>query len=153
MKVIFLDFDGVLNIPPYIGRDKFGHVFNNDCINNLAAIIKQTNAKIVISSTWRMNGIDVMKDMWKERNLPGEVIGCTPRMYVKCNTDSGLILEHSTRGSEIKEYTENNDIDNYCIIDDDSDMLPEQIKYFIKCNFKTGLTKVLANKVIDILNK
>lgn len=28
MKVIFLDFDGVLNIHLFIGRDKFGHKNN-----------------------------------------------------------------------------------------------------------------------------
>lgn len=152
LNVIFLDFDGVLNIPPYIGRDNFGHIFNNSCIHNLDTIIKKTGAKIVISSTWRMDGIEVMKEMWVKRNLPGEVIGCTPKTYVENITESGLILVHSTRGAEIQEYIDINDIENYCIIDDDSDMLPSQMDNFVKCNFKTGLTKSLADLAIDILN-
>jgi HAD domain in Swiss Army Knife RNA repair proteins len=152
MKVIFLDFDGVLNIPPYIGRDKFGHIFNDKCVQNLETIIKQTGAKIVVSSTWRMDGIDVMKQLWRERDLPGQIIGCTPKCHaVRVMTDEEA-LEYRGRGMEIEEYVNFYGIKKYCIIDDDSDMLPSQMEYFVKCSFKTGLTKSLADDCIDILN-
>lgn len=152
MKVIFLDFDGVLNIPPYLGRDKFGHIFNNKCVKNLETIIKQTSAKIVVSSTWRMDGTDVIKQLWKERSLPGEIIGCTPRCHAPRTMTNEELMEYRGRGLEIEEYINKHGIKKYCIIDDDSDMLPTQMDYFVKCNFKTGLTKSLADLSIDILN-
>ena len=55
------------------------------------------------------------------------------------------------------------EIDNYVIIDDDRDMLPTQMNNFVKTsgNFDHkdcvdagfGLTKICANKAIEILNK
>lgn len=152
MKVIFLDFDGVLNIHPFIGRDKFGHIFNAKCVQNLETIIKQTGAKIVVSSTWRMDGTDVMKQLWKERNLPGEIIGCTPKFNTPRVMNAVELMEYRGRGLEIEEYINKHGIKKYCIIDDDSDMLPSQMDYFVKCSFKTGLTKSLADLAIDILN-
>lgn len=62
MKVIFLDFDGVMatahydNYLNYMGlpeNDKYGVVFDPDCIANLKRIIDATEADIVVSSTWK----------------------------------------------------------------------------------------------------
>lgn len=62
MKVIFLDFDGVMdtayydNYLNYMGlqeHDKYGVVFDPDCIANLKRIIDATGADIVVSSTWK----------------------------------------------------------------------------------------------------
>jgi len=58
MKIIFLDIDGVLNVIPQ-GRDKYGMIFHPEFVENLKYIIEQTNAKIVISSSWRIDGIGV----------------------------------------------------------------------------------------------
>lgn len=77
MKVIFLDIDGVLNVIPQ-GRDEFGSKFHSHFENNLKHIIDNTGAKIVISSTWRMDGLEKMQAMWKARGLAGEVIDVTP---------------------------------------------------------------------------
>ena len=55
-KILFLDIDGVLNITcNYF--DEFGCTFEKPFVDNLAWIIEQTGAKIVISSSWRMDGI------------------------------------------------------------------------------------------------
>jgi len=70
MKVIFLDIDGVLNVIPQ-GHDKYGGIFHPEFVENLRTIIEATDAKIVISSTWRMSGLNIMKEMWSARNLPG----------------------------------------------------------------------------------
>lgn len=62
MKIIFLDIDGVLNVN-FNGRDKYGRIFHPNFVDNLRDIINRTGAKIVISSTWKMSGLDVMKQM------------------------------------------------------------------------------------------
>ncbi len=41
---------------------------------------------------------------------------------------------------------------NYVILDDDSDMLYEQSKYFIHCDSMEGLTLEQANKAIEVLS-
>ena len=93
-----------------------------------------------------------LKNMWKYRNLPGEIIGLTP--YIE-----------DGRGYEIKAWLNKNidKVETYCIIDDDDDILEEQINNFVKTsgNFDHidcddigyGLTKVCADNVIKILNK
>lgn len=150
-KIIFLDIDGVLNVIPE-EHDEFGGCFHKHFEDNLRWIIEQTGAKIVISSTWRFSGLSVMQEMWKHRALAGEVIDITPHIGI-CK-----------RGYEIQEWIENNKdkIQSYCIIDDDTDMLPHQMKFFVKTSGNKnhpdcidigyGLTKKCAKKVVKILN-
>lgn len=155
MKVIFLDIDGVLNLIPQ-GHDKFGALFHPHLVSNLKRIIDETGAKIVISSTWRMgNGLPGMTEMWKLRDLPGEVVGITPNFMVKYGTTL-------CRGKEIDAYLESHpEVENYVIIDDDSDMEPHQGENFVMTAGNTdhedcvdlgyGLTKKCADWAIDIL--
>jgi hypothetical protein len=160
MKVIFLDFDGVLNVIPE-GFDDFGGIFHSHFIDNLKYIIEQTDAKLVISSSWKFSGIDYLHEMWKFRNYPGEIIGITP---IYKGNNHLLFKERLERGTEIKMYLNDNpQISSYVIFDDDDDMLTEQQDYFIQtlnnddhedsidCGY--GLTKICAEKAIQILNK
>jgi hypothetical protein len=163
MKVIFLDIDGVLNtevfVRAYFGilkrlgkdrieakaqakselRDEFGITFDPMATDMLDLIIKETGAKIVISSTWRASGLRVMQTMWEMRDLPGEVIDVTPRL-------------NTPRGEEIAEWLRENLVDSYVILDDDKDMLPEQELHFVQTDGQYGLTRKDALKCIDILN-
>ena len=43
------------------------------------------------------------------------------------------------RGEEIAEWLRNNQVDNYVIFDDDRDMLPGQLPFFVRTNFEDGL--------------
>ena len=45
------------------------------------------------------------------------------------------------------------EVENYVIIDDDSDMLDEQLYHFVQTNFEDGITDTEVNRVIKILNK
>ena len=148
-KIIFLDIDGVLNV--YCeNRDEFGCLFHKHFEDNLKWIIDETNAKIVISSTWRLSGLEVMREMWQTRQLSGEILDITP------------IKHNVKRGYEIKEWLTNNYYQNYCIIDDDDDMLPEQLNNFVQTannqnhpdsiDIGYGLTKICSQKIINILN-
>lgn len=149
MKVIFLDIDGVLNLISQ-GHDKYGGIFHTHFIENLKHIIEETNAKIVVSSTWRASGLQYLRDMWKDRNYPGEIIAITPKLR-----------DCRIRGKEISVFMELFHIDNYVILDDDTDMLDEQLNNFVKCsnNFDHtdhvegyGLTKECTEQAIKILN-
>jgi hypothetical protein len=98
-------------------------------------------------------------DMWDFRNLPGEVIGITPNL-----TYGRGFSDHTPRGVEIQQWLdEHPDVTNYVILDDDSDMLEHQMKNFVvtfdnvdhpdSVDIGYGLTKICAEKAIEILNR
>lgn len=163
MKIIFLDIDGVLNVMCQ-DFDKYGQLFHQNLVDNLEYIIKKTDAKIVISSTWRYSGLITMKNMWKDRNLPGEVIDITidPWNLIKKGIFGLKYYDDVDRGYEIQDWLDNNNVENYVIIDDDTDMLESQINNFVQTSGnKThpdsydigyGLTRICAEKAIKILN-
>lgn len=179
IKIIFLDLDGVLNVISQ-GFDKHGSVFHQHFMDNLKMIIDETGAKIVISSSWRKNGLIAMQNMWKDRGLAGEVIDVTPTLYLKTNggvqfwnNKLGRNLTQSVgkytipRGSEIEYWLKHEakyfgDVVSYVILDDDTDILLSQKKNFVQCSENIehndcidvgyGLTLVNANRAIGILN-
>jgi hypothetical protein len=179
MKIIFLDIDGVLNTESYIVhfweycninniqrpvakkdfnelmRDSYGNKFCPIAVRALKWIVDETGAKIVISSSWRGSGEQWCKDMWKERELPSEVIGITPHMSRRHSDSSLPFLERLERGHEIQDWINSSkeDIESYVIIDDDNDMLESQLPNFVRTNEVYGITLLDAEKAINILNK
>ena len=59
-KIIFLDIDGVLS-PRWWNSDKqsdnYGCLFDAKAVANLAKIVEETDAEIVISSSWKNVGL------------------------------------------------------------------------------------------------
>ena len=88
-KIIFLDFDGVLNTEYYQEllqfqsspwQDEYGAFFDPNAVKQLKRIIDATDADIVVESSWKYLGLDAMKELWKVRNLPGKKNDITPSM-------------------------------------------------------------------------
>jgi hypothetical protein len=52
VRIIFLDVDGVIN---HVSSNNEGGTVCPNCVNKLKAVLSQTSAKIVLSSTWRLN--------------------------------------------------------------------------------------------------
>lgn len=126
-KFIFLDIDVVLNTAYYqtwrqlLGKDisdLHGYLFAPSPVRDLRRLIKWTNAKIVLTSSWRMDGLETMRQMWKERAMPGEIYDVTPYLNAKK-------YPKATRGLEINTRIEMNGHKgcSYVIIDDVSDFL------------------------------
>ena len=140
MKVIFLDFDGVLITREYhiIGEDGCTPYPHEYLINKLHQLIEKTGAQIVVSSSWRLYFTD--EELSKIINHP--VIGQTIHDYPK----------YKSRGEEIAHYLrEHRDIDNYVIVDDEDDMLKEQAYHFVHCKNHEGLTDEKIEEAIKIL--
>jgi hypothetical protein len=159
MKVIFLDIDGVLNCErayvngycKYVewtwpdGTKDHHQSFAPWCKEYLNELIELTGAKIVISSTWRHSGIDFMRKVWEIEGMKGEIIGITPNFRGDINgyniprgCEIDYYLEKELNFSHInwdrdiqKEYIEKTGVENYIIIDDDSDMLYGQRNHFV----------------------
>ena len=168
-KLLFLDIDGVLNPTHYMNalykmwkasfneiksHDKYGQLFFPQNVEALKHIIDNTGAKLVISSTWRMAGMSEMIELWKYRNLPGEIIGITPNEVEVVDLKLAEYYDNVCRGLEIKTWMKLHDYKGkYIIIDDTPDMLEEQMGVFVCTNGFVGLTMKDAETAIDILNK
>ena len=145
MKVIFLDFDGVITIPPkwYINANK---------IKYIKRIVDETEAKIVVSSSWRMNTVGETID-----KMIGRPKRCPRNKILYWFIDNLYDVTHTYRGlrvEEIKDYlNEHSDIENYVILDDDGDFLDEQLYHFVQTNYEDGITEVEATRAIKILNR
>jgi HAD domain in Swiss Army Knife RNA repair proteins len=57
MKVIFLDIDGVLNCDKTPNPRKFPYVVDKKLLSRLKKLLQRTKAKVVLSSTWRLDPI------------------------------------------------------------------------------------------------
>jgi hypothetical protein len=144
MKVIFLDFDGVITIPPK------WHL-NPDKIKWIKKIVDETGAKIVVSSSWRCNTVEATKEIILDR--PKRCPQNDMLQWLVDNLYDVTYTYKSPRGEEIKDWLEeHNDIENYVIIDDDGDMLDEQLYHFVQTNYEHGIGESEAIYAIKILN-
>lgn len=164
-KVVFLDIDGVLNTKWWYTqmdrntpRDKYGYAFDPKAVACLRRIVEETEASIVISSSWKSFGFSELEEMWKDRGLPGKIIGITPNSVsdeLLLDADIDSIELFHIRGEEIKEWLTNHGkhVSHYVIIDDMDNMLPEQQPHFVHTNPEVGITVDDAEKAIGILKK
>lgn len=151
-KIIFLDFDGVLNTEHYQGllqyqgkpwQDEYGAFFDPKAVKQLKRIIDATDADIVVESSWKYLGLDAMKELWEVRNLPGTIIDITPSLLGK---NKGVEI-----ASWLSKYAKQ-DI-RYVIIDDEYVILDSQLPHFILANPYEGITEEQANRAISMLNE
>jgi hypothetical protein len=183
MRIIFLDIDGVLNCEnayrsgecqyqEWIWEDGRKDHYQRFCVRSkklLNRLIEETDAKIVISSTWRHSGIEFMRKVWEMEEMSGEIIGITPSLRAKgLRVPRGMEIDHYLKEDlkfshinwdEIiqKEYMEKTGVDNYIIIDDDSDMLYGQRNHFVHVHpsprNKDGFNDHYYKEALDKLSK
>lgn len=128
MKIVFLDFDGVLNSMKFAeelaakfkeeGRPaESRHMIDPVAVERLNILLRDTGANVVISSTWRKYfDLPTLRELLVAKGFSGEVIGVTPDL-------SGGPIEHRERGFEIEQWIKDNAPDaTFVILDDDSDM-------------------------------
>jgi cytochrome oxidase Cu insertion factor (SCO1/SenC/PrrC family) len=148
MKIIFLDIEGVLKRV----QDKG---INPTLIANVKELVEKTGAKIVISSDWRYNGLDFVKNYLIE--VQEHIIDVTPALEVKKKfSDNFELFVPVPRGLEIKEWIEKNTtmeqyINNYVIIDDSQDMLYTQKNNYVNVLQHVGFDKKCLEKALEIL--
>lgn len=165
-NIIFLDIDGVINILSLkSGYDDYGQIFYKPFVENLKYIIECTDADIVISSTWRMKGLSILKNMWMDRNLPGNIVDITPNAnpFFERNVMINGVYKNCDeigRGDEIDLWLSKNIVEKYVIIDDIDQFMEHQQKYFVKTSENKhidsikgmGLTRTCSEKTINLFN-
>jgi len=75
LYVLFLDIDGVMNVKTVSEQYQFTTTWSEEAVKALTSFIKCTDAKIVLSSSWRFQGKEAIQQLWQEHQLPSEV--CT----------------------------------------------------------------------------
>lgn len=169
-KYIFLDIDGVLNSEHTLNKScenmdqKIASIISDQLVKNLSYLVEKTDAKIVLSSSWRTyfgNNIN------KPRNIFAMFLVHSLNKYgLKLNdmTPYPKGPYSSERGLEIKTYIDKHNIDDYVVIDDEkfSDFNKHlNMSRFIQTTFgdetttieNEGLNIKVAKKAIEILNK
>ena len=161
-KIIFLDIDGVLNCDDtfaekYEEKRLFCKFLENSDYNLakidmcdidfyklqlLKYITLETDAKIVISSSWKnLRVYTLIEEILINKGLP--IIGVTP--YI-----------HNKRGAEIRKYLSENEVNDFIIIDDDifDDYDDELLNHLVKTDFyDEGLNYEKADESINLLRK
>lgn len=119
LKVIFLDVDGVLNSEPYYMKhmeDLRKHPIDPDGVERLARIIRETEAKIVLSSSWR-GGWDPDPE---KRDIDGKILSAALEVYGLSIFDKTGRIEYGRRAKEIKAWIHQSaeKIESFVILDD-----------------------------------
>ena len=152
MKVIFLDFDGVLNNTGYrnSAKDYYEDFIDESRIPLLKYIVDSTGAVIVLTTTWR--------HYWSEdetdTSLATSKINAIFNKYgLKIHSKTGSF--HEQRDYEIRMFLCCNDVDNYVIVDDvDFGWSEINRGKFVKTDdSKLGLDECSAAEAIRILNQ
>lgn len=140
MKVLFLDFDGVLN--------PFGKGMTMDfspaACHNLNTLLKQhEDLKIVVSSAWRHKGYEYVREVLGKNGIDRDrVIDITPEG------------KSMNRGQHIQKWLDDNlHHGPFVIIDDESHSMDDLLKYLVKTNSWVGLTEADVRLANEILNR
>ena len=141
IRIIFLDIDGVL-----AGWNYFKKPHLDAVDPKKIELLNSVDAKIVISSSWGEDG-GKTEEILRRNGLRLEIVGYTEHFW------NNWIF----RGNEIAKWIEDNikePVDfEYCIVDDDTDMLLSQKNNFVHVNERYGLTKRDIEKIKKILER
>jgi len=144
MRIIFLDFDGVLNT-----FTKFSEAgtFSKAAVSNLNRLLGSApDLKVVISSAWRKHGLEFCKKLLEKNGIDSSIaIDCT---------DFDNVAEGSIhRGVYIARWLKQHpEVNHFVIIDDHSDM-DDLSNHLVKTNSWIGITESDVSQALEILQK
>ncbi|MEE7440909.1 HAD domain-containing protein [Methylobacterium oryzae] len=151
--ILFLDVDGVLNTHDGWAAGHDGHdSLDPGPVARLNALCHRTGCRIVVSSSWRggpYRGPKGCRAILRR-------LGVTGPFHRDWRTRDwrpadGWGWECKVRGKQIADWLAAHPATAYAIVDDDSDMLPEQMPRYVKTHFKDGLQDVHIERLIALL--
>lgn len=153
MKVLFLDFDGVLNHYLMIiqAYGTGGRRFSADAIERLNTIVARTGAKIVVSSSWREQyTLDGLRALLASEGVSGEILDCTPVLHSRA--EQGRDLDPGqTRCREIQAWLDSQPEppERFAILDDIE--LHRLSAFHVKTELEMGLCDEHVEMAISLL--
>src|ERR1700735_399772 len=110
MKIIFLDIDGVLNCKSTPNPRKFPYVVDPKLIVQLKSLIEKTDARVVLSSTWRLDPVGLLAARYWDITI-----------FDVCPDSPG-----SARCREILAWlSSHSDVTRFIVVDDEDDQLDD----------------------------
>ena len=147
MKAIFLDVDGVLNSDEHTAfiksfityGDNMFEPFDDECLYNLKYIVDETDAKIIITSIWRLfpDYLYILMNKLEEYGLDKNVISLT------------ISNKYKDKLQEIAVKLKKLGITEYVVLDNDNTL---NLDRHVITNNATGLTEIDAKQAVKILS-
>lgn len=145
-RIVFLDFDGVLNSSSWLATKHDYDIagLNPEAVAKLNRLV--ADAKFVICSSWRHGrSVDELQAILNELGFGGYIIGKTP-------AGGGF---RPGRGKEIQMWLDaaplyNVIVESFVILDDDSDMFPVADRH-IQTAARDGLQDSHIDRAIEML--
>jgi hypothetical protein len=149
--ILFADVDGVLNS---FESQTWGTapraLLLPECVKHFNSIIEATEAKIVLSSSWRyyilQDNMTLLgfEHLLRSHGVRGSLIGCT------CHDD-----EADERGEQIRLWKKANlePFQPYVVIDDFDDGISSRGLRFVQTNGAVGLTEADARRAIGLIER
>jgi len=159
MKVVFLDFDGVLNSTAYdkvkarqdpsselepLSIEWWAEGLDPVAVERLNGLLKRTGAGVVVSSSWRLDTYKGwLQRVLEMRGFKGKVIGTTWRFVgYSRNYEIKRWLELTRQGCAVNRFV---------VIDDNVGAnIPG---HFVHTDFSVGLTDRDVEKAVAILGE
>jgi hypothetical protein len=149
--IIFLDIDGVLCTqkqwkPESMAEDGYSQ-FNHRCVEKLNKLIEQTGAKVILTSSRRINkSLEEFAAIMQRRGFTGELLG-------KINDTTEL--SSVSRGDEIRQWLEKyGEPNRYVIIDDDARIAQigePYIQHWVRTIYHRGFDEEALERALTIL--
>lgn len=174
IKLIFLDVDGVLNSVDYMisrGHPDWNSMtrfernladFDPAACAVLQQVLKETEASVVISSSWRiLHSCAEIRQLLKVRGVEAQIIGMTPDTDLWLHAVPTELREKRSeweRGIEIQHWLQTYipaerlpDV-RICVLDDDGDM-GDVRGAFVRTPNQTGLLPEHIPLIVEHLNR
>jgi len=135
MNVIFLDVDGVLNNQALLYRYGLDYI-DDGMVDLLKSVVFATKAKVVLSSTWRLDGYscELVKKVLGSKGM--EIYGKTAR------------IEHADRAEEILDWLgKHPEVGRYAVVDDMDNAGVGIEANFFQTDPEKGLTSEIASRI------
>lgn len=154
INIIFLDFDGVIT------SRKSDYKLSPELLERLRQLIESTDARLVISSSWR--GLDKESTIKQITDSSNPAVGNVPFPFTDRILGVTPRCDAWMRGQEIEEWfrrhrrhLENAGIKeiSYVILDDIDDFYVQQKEHLVKTLEVVGLQDDDIEKAKEILNK
>ena len=141
MKVLFLDMDGVLNTLKTL-RSEWPDDIDGNLLQHLQVIMEETDAVIVLTSSWRLynSSVRTIMDRFNECGFGHRLIDKTPDLK-----------NDAPRSDEIMQWMIGKDITAFAILDDEDDAGFGLEQHLFKTRTSVGLTEEIARKIIQHL--
>lgn len=145
---LFLDFDGVINLFPTddnFEQRRYKNIFDladRDCVKKLNAFAEDYPIEVVISSSWRYNGLDFCRDYLKNAGMSDKV-----KFAGMTQTE-----DFHKRSVDIFDYlTVHPDFSGLLIFDDLS--LPEWHEFLVCTSMSQGWTEERDQYARELIRK